>query len=275
MEFDRVPFSYLFFLVSSLLAFQAKSMSSFTNIHHNWHSSTTESLKFTNPASLKGHQSSPPHIFYDHAFQVLSTLHSQYQLEVSKKPPRFSFASNEKTFTLYTTHTPKFLSVNPSAGVWPESWSFKDNDMTGKVAIGDAFFNKGLATNTRNIKISMNYAMDSKGHHTTRARFAIYRVSWAEGRCLSYVLAAIYQNIVDGVDVILLFFTSCTCVEPSEMVLLLAEASFAAMEKGVSVRVSTPAGYEGRQGYETFCNGFRGLTPLFDGPLTGCVTRCS
>lgn len=246
--------------MSLLLAFHAKSIP-FTN-HHYWYSSTTESLKFTNPASLESHQSSTPRI-YDHAFQGLSTLHSRspYELEVSKKPPRFSFASNEKTFTLY--NTPKFLSANPSlgiwhsdcnekhvivivinhAGVWPESGSFKDNGVTAKVPNKW----KGLATKIRNLKISM------KGSHDeSRARLAIYKVSWDEGRRLSYVLVAMDQgNIVDGVDVILLFFTSCTYAVPSE-INLLAEASFAAMEKGM--RVSAAAGYKG------IINGFHGLT---------------
>lgn len=253
MEFDRVPFLYLFFLVSFLLAFHAESMS-FTN-HLHWFSSTIESLRFTNPASLESHRSSPPHI-HDHAFQgLITTLHSQYELEVSKKPPRFSFASNEKTFTLYTHHTSSCYGKNVKlivihTGVWPESKSFKDNGMTGKVPnkwkgrceaiIGARFFNKGLVTKTRSIKIS---------------RLAIYKVSWDEGRCLFYVFAAMYQDIVDGVDVIFLFFTSCTYAVPSEMDRL-AEASFAAMEKGV--RVSTVAGYKG-QDYETLWNGFHKL----------------
>ena len=122
--------------------------------------------------------------------------------------------------------------------------------MTGKVPnkwkgrceaiIGARFFNKVLVTKTHRIKI---------------CRLAIYKVCSDEGRCLFYVFAAMYQDIVDGVDVILLFFTSCTYAMPSKMDLL-AEASFAAMEKGV--RVSTVAGYKG-QGYETFCNGFHGL----------------
>ncbi|KAL6146895.1 hypothetical protein ACLB2K_057571 [Fragaria x ananassa] len=125
-------------------------MPKFFTSHQHWYSSIVDSFK--TETQTDSHSFSPSILYtYDNAFHGFSAVLSIDELETLKKSPGFVSAYNDKTFTLDTTHTSDFLSLNPSTGllpasnheedivigvidtgVWPESESFKDDGVMTK-----------------------------------------------------------------------------------------------------------------------------------------------
>nr|AAO62352.1 subtilase [Casuarina glauca] len=278
--------------------------------HHSWYLSIIDSLNSERPTSTEELKSASSFLYtYNHVLHGFSVALCQEDVESLKNTPGFISAYQDRNATLDTTHTPEFLSLSPSwglwptsnygedviigvidSGVWPESESFNDDGMNASVParwkgicqvgeqfnsshcnsklIGARYFNNGILAANPNITFGMNSARDTIGHgtHTAstaagnyvndvsffgygkgtargiapRARLAVYKVNWREGRYASDVLAGIDQAIADGVDVISISmgFDGAPLHEDP-----IAIASFAAMEKGVLV--STSAGNEG------------------------------
>ncbi|XP_059451377.1 subtilisin-like protease SBT3 [Corylus avellana] len=184
------------------------------NSHQNWYSSTIDSLKFTNQPSLTRNPSSPSLVYiYGNALHGFSIVLSVDELEALKKSRGFISAYPDSTMMFDTTHTPEFLSLNLASdllhasnygqdaiigvidsGVWPESPSFKDGDITTKAPtkwkgsckggqdfnssmcnkklIGARYFNAGLKAELKDSFHSVDSARDFLGHGTTVSTIA-------------------------------------------------------------------------------------------------------
>ncbi|GMN25947.1 hypothetical protein TIFTF001_001125 [Ficus carica] len=243
--------------------------------HHHWYSSIVDSLKTSNSTSVASHDhdhdcSFLPSLVHvnDNALHGFSASLSLDELEELKKAPWFINSYVDRHATLDTTHTYKFLSLNPSAGLWPASM-FGEDVIIGVINVG--FGRRARASRTmawsspkshpngrEHVKEEKESARDISGHGshvaytaarnyvhgasyfgyakgTTRgvaphARLAVYKVAWEEGSLSSDVVAGIDQAIADGVDVlsISMGYDGVPLYEDP-----VAIASFAAAEKGV------------------------------------------
>jgi subtilisin family serine protease len=131
---------------------------------------------------------------------------SPLELEALKTTAGYISSIKDLPIKPDTTHSPQFIGLNPvsgtwprtqygknviigmiDSGIWPESESFKDDNMPNipsrwkgqcqngtqfdsslcnKKLIGARFFNKGVLANNPNIKITMNSTRDIDGHGT-------------------------------------------------------------------------------------------------------------
>ncbi|XP_057493812.1 subtilisin-like protease SBT3 [Actinidia eriantha] len=110
--------------------------------HHNWYVSTLSSLSAPDGVL-------PTHLYtYNHVLDGFSAVLSRSQLDELEKMPGHITTYPDTVGTVHTTHTPKFLGLDkrvglwPQAnfgedmiigvldtGIWPESESFRDDDM--------------------------------------------------------------------------------------------------------------------------------------------------
>jgi subtilisin family serine protease len=270
--------------------------------HHDWYNAM-----ITNTDSTLDPLAGVVYV-YDNVAHGFAARLSQPQLSILKNAPGVLSYHSDMPVNLDTTYTPKFLGLEPDAGlwpasgrgedviigvvdtgVWPESASFNDEGFSavpkrwrGACETGPGFgpsscnnkligartFNKGLLAHNPNLTLSNTTPRDTDGHgtHTSstaggspvpgasffgysqgtasgmapRARVAMYKALWDEGRYASDVLAAIDRAVSDGVDVISLSlgFDGVPLYKDP-----IAIASYAAMEKGIVLVAS--AGNEG------------------------------
>ncbi|AES82812.1 subtilisin-like serine protease [Medicago truncatula] len=143
---------------------------------------------------------------YTNVMNGFSASLSPLKLEALKTTPGYISSIRDLPIKPDTTHSPHFIGLNPvfgtwpttqygkniiigliDSGIWPESESFKDDEMPNipsrwkgkcengtqfdsslcnKKLIGARFFNKGLLANNPNITITMNSTRDIDGHGT-------------------------------------------------------------------------------------------------------------
>ncbi|KAL5558829.1 hypothetical protein UlMin_035040 [Ulmus minor] len=181
--------------------------------HHSWYSSTLSSLlktskltKTTTTTTTSLSLSSKLIYSYTHVVNGFSANLSPSELEALKASPGYISSFRDLPVKVDTTHSSKFLGLNPNSGtwpashygkdvivgvvdtgVWPESESFNDAGMSeipakwkgeceagdqfpsslcNKKLIGARFFNKGLLAKFPNITIAVNSTRDTDGHGT-------------------------------------------------------------------------------------------------------------
>ncbi|KAK3195773.1 hypothetical protein Dsin_027083 [Dipteronia sinensis] len=185
--------------------------------HHDWYMSTLSSLSSPNGVA-------PTHLYtYTHVMDGFSAVLSQAHLDQIRNIPGHLAAYPDTIGHLHTTHTPKFLGLKKRAGIWPaagfgndiiigvidtgiwpESESFKDDNMPpvparwrgmcevgtefntshcNKKLIGARSFSKGLKQRGFNISKTDDYdsPRDFFGHGThTSSTAAGSRVQHAD-----------------------------------------------------------------------------------------------
>ncbi|XAR64045.1 Tripeptidyl-peptidase II [Bertholletia excelsa] len=129
--------------------------------HHHWYASAVNSSARLVYA-------------YDKILHGFAAILSDEELEAIQNSPGFVSAYPDREVKHRTTHTPEFLSLNPSTGLWPSADYGRDaiigiefnSSMCNKKLIGARYFNRGLIANQPGINISMNSARDTLGHGT-------------------------------------------------------------------------------------------------------------
>lgn len=175
---------------------------------HTWFLSTlTSSLNHPQLTSNFNTSSSSKLIYsYTNVMNGFSAHITPSELESLKKSPGYISSFPDLPVKPDTTHSPKFLGLNPKlgawpisnygsdiiiglvdTGIWPESKSFQDqglpeipsrwkgkcesgtqfnSSLCNKKLIGAKFFNKGVLSDNPNITIAINSTRDMDGHGT-------------------------------------------------------------------------------------------------------------
>ncbi|KAL7155044.1 hypothetical protein ABFS83_03G047400 [Erythranthe nasuta] len=191
------------YIIHMDLSLMPKSFST----HHSWYLNTLSSISDQVSTTDSSSSSSNKLIYtYTNAISGFTALLSPSEFEAIKNSPGYISSIKDKTVKTDTTHSYKFLGLNPQnglwpvsdygneviiglvdTGVWPESRSFDDSGMAvvparwkgecergtqfdasmcNKKLIGARYFNKGLMAKYPNLTISMNSARDTDGHGT-------------------------------------------------------------------------------------------------------------
>ncbi|KAL5714141.1 hypothetical protein ACHQM5_016142 [Ranunculus cassubicifolius] len=178
---------------------------------HSWYEDTLSSLSDVSQIStstiIPSTTTSSKLLYtYSNAIHGFSASLSSSELKALENTLGFVSSTRDIQVTVDTTHTSQFLQLNSKSGawpaskygedviiglvdtgIWPESASFKDDEMTpiplrwkggcqagtafssslcNKKLIGAKYFNKGLVANFPNVTISMNSTRDTDGHGT-------------------------------------------------------------------------------------------------------------
>ncbi|XP_059652890.1 subtilisin-like protease SBT3 [Cornus florida] len=98
--------------------------------HDNWYTSMLSSL------SSSHHGVFPTHLYtYNHVLDGFSAVLSRSQLDQLEKMPGHVATYHETSGKLHTTHTPEFLGLKKSAGLWPQA-NFGDDMIIGIIDTG-------------------------------------------------------------------------------------------------------------------------------------------
>ncbi|KAM6591368.1 hypothetical protein CsatA_013973 [Cannabis sativa] len=206
--------SFFFYLVSAksqtyIVHMDKSAMPKAFSTHQSWYMSTLSTISEKNSQL---HINSKLIHTYTNSIHGFSVTLTPSELEALKKSPGYIHSTPDHLLKPHTTHTPKFLGLNPTSGlwpassfgegiiigvvdtgIWPESKSFSDKGMTAvpsrwkgkcepgeqfnsslcnKKLIGARFYNKGLLANIPKFKITMNSPRDKDGHGTHTASTA-------------------------------------------------------------------------------------------------------
>ncbi|KAE8714396.1 putative Subtilisin-like serine protease 2 [Hibiscus syriacus] len=241
MSFSRCSLSVLSWLLLLLLVANAKPEEYKTYIIHMDHSQkpsflTHESWHRSTLHSVSESADKQDHLLYSYknVMHGFSAMLTPSQVSEIKKSPAHVAIHEESFGKLLTTHSPKFLGLRHSSGlwlassygegmiiglidsgVWPESASFNDKGMPpiphrwkGKCENSTASpfpCNRKLIGAPGGNHVAgasqFEYASGIASGMAPRAHLAMYKVSNTEEVAESDVLAAMDQAIADGIDI--------------------------------------------------------------------------
>ncbi|XVE94923.1 hypothetical protein REPUB_Repub02eG0051700 [Reevesia pubescens] len=249
--------------------------------HKSWHRSTLRSL------STPVDDDEMLLYSYNNVMHGFSARLTPSQVSEIKKSPAHLAIHEESFGKLLTTHSPTFLGLRHSSGlwpvssygegvivglidsgVWPESENFNDGGMPpipqrwkGKDSIGHGTHTSSTAAGNHVPGASQfGYSKGIARGIAPRAHLAMYKVSNTEDIAESDVLAAMDQAIADGVDIMSLSLGFDLTPYFRDVITI---GSLSAIEKGIFVVCA--AGNQGA--YNSTVNGAPWITTVGAGTL--------